>query len=524
MSRWLNAGEIVRINSILYPDKMGAKDLSRSMTFKQWNERSCRLANALLGLGLKKGDRFAIIAYNCVEWMEFYTAAAKAGLVAVPIMFRLAPGEYEYILKDSGSKAFIVEKPFVEGANSLRANLPELKHYVYLGDGPAPAGYSHYEDLITKASPDEPEVVVDHSDVWTFMYTSGTTGKPKGVVRTHESYIAFYIQNISEMHFGRDDLGLLVMPMCHVNSIFYSYSFTYAQTGVCVYNRVSFDPEHMLKTLAEEKITFTSLVPTHYIMMLALPEAVKNKYDVSCVRKLLCSSAPARKDTKLAILEYFKNSALYEAYGSTEAGLVTLLRPEDQIRKLGSIGREIIGTDRIKLLDENGNEVPDGQVGELYSRGPAFFREYWNLPEITKSAFQGEYFSAGDMGRRDEDGYYYLVDRKKNMIITGGENVYPSEVENVIGAHPKVKDVAVIGVPDPKWGEMVKAIVILHAGVEPTEQLRQEILDFSKGKIAGFKRPKSVDIIEEHEMPRTGTGKILHRALREKYGKWSDHM
>ncbi|MEW6261506.1 MAG: AMP-binding protein [Thermodesulfobacteriota bacterium] len=524
MSRWLNAGEILRINAALYPNKMGAKDLNRGMTFKEWNERSCRLANALLGLGLEKGDRFAVIAYNRVEWMEIYAAAAKAGLVAVPVSFRLTPLEYEYLLKDSGAKAFIVEQPFVEGADSIRRKLPSLKGYVYLGQEPAPEGYHHYEEIIAQASDSEPPVKVRHTDVWTFMYTSGTTGKPKGAVRTHESYTAFYIVNVAEMGFTREDLGLLVMPMFHVNSIFYSFTFTYIQTGVCVYNRVSFDPEHLLKTLAEEKITFTSLVPTHYIMMLALPDEIKNKYDVSRVSKLLCSSAPARRDTKLGILDHFKNSRLFEAYGSTEAGLVTLLRPEDQIRKLGSIGREIMGTDRIKLLDKEGKEVPDGEVGELFSRGPAFFTEYWNLPEVTREAFRDEYFSAGDMARRDEEGYYYLLDRKKNMIITGGENVYPSEIENVIGGHPKVKDVAIIGVPDSKWGEAVKAIIILHEGHAPDKQVAKEIMDWCRNKIAGFKRPKTIDFIREEEMPRTAQGKILHRALRERYGKWSDQM
>ena len=221
---------------------------------------------------------------------------------------------------------------------------------------------------------------------------------------------------------------------------------------VFVYNRASFDPEDLLRAIAEYRITFTSLVPTHYVMILALPEDVRNSIDVSSIRQLLISSALARKDLKLTIMDYFRNAELWEAYGSTEAGLVTLLRPEEQFQKLGSIGREVFGTDRIRILDENRKEVPDGEVGELFSRTPMVFKEYWKDPQKTRDAFDGEWCSAGDMVRRDEDGYYTLVDRKANMIITGGENVYPSEVENVIGAHKAVKEVAVIGVPDEKWG------------------------------------------------------------------------
>ncbi len=525
VSKWMQMGTVLKMNAINYPDKLGCQDKGKSFTFKEWNERSCRLANALTKLGIGHQDRFAILAYNRVEWLDIYVSCAKGGQVMVPLMFRLAPPDFEYIVNHSDSKAFIVEEPFVEAVNSIRDKLSIPKeNYIYMGEGKAPDGYVHYEDFLASASPDEPDMMVDGDDTWTFMYTSGTTGRPKGVVRTHESYTAQYMLDIANMAVLPTDKVLLVMPMCHVNSIFYFGPYTTVGAPVMVYNIVTFDPEDMLKTFFDYKITFTSLVPTHYIMMLALPDEVKNKYDMSSMRQLLISSAPARKDLKLAIMDYFKNAELWEAYGSTEAGLVTLLRPEDQFKKLGSIGKEIFGIDRIKVLDEEGKEVPEGEVGELYSRTPQIFKEYWKDPEKTKEVFQGEWFTAGDMCRIDEDGYYTLVDRKANMIITGGENVFPSEVENVVGAHEAVRDIAIIGVPDEKWGEAIKAVVVLHDKYKPSDELAKEIMDFSKGKIAGYKRPKTVDFIKDEDMPRTGTGKILHRILREQYGKWSDEQ
>jgi fatty-acyl-CoA synthase len=269
-------------------------------------------------------------------------------------------------------------------------------------------------------------------------------------------------------------------------------------------------------------LTFTSLVPTQYIMMLALSDETKKKYDLTTIRKLLISSAPARKDTKLGILKMFPNSQLDEAYGSTEAGIITVLKPEEQLTKLGSCGREVIGTDLMKLYDEDGNLVTGpNKVGEVYSRSPMLLSGYWKEPEKLAAAMKGDFFTSGDMGYKDEEGYLFLVDRKANMIISGGENIYPSEVEDCLGGHPKVKDVAVIGVPHEKWGESVMAFVVLHEGQAATAE---EITAYCKGKIAGFKVPKTVVFIEDEEMPKTGTGKILHRMLREKYGMWKDHQ
>lgn len=525
ISKWIHMGTVLSRHANHFPDKLGCQDKIKSFTFKEWNERSCRVGNALTDIGCGHGDRFAVIVFNRVEWMEIYAGCAKGGQICVPIMFRLAAPEIHYIVKDSGCKAFIVDKPFVEMVNRIRDQIPvPATNFVFLGEpgDPVPEGYVGYEEWLAAASAEEPDVVVDAEDPWTFMYTSGTTGKPKGVVRSHESYLAEYYLNIANMGLRATDKVMMVMPMCHVNSIFYSFPYTLISAQVSVYNESSFNPEDFLQTVAKQRVTFVSLVPTHYIMILALPEEIKKKYDVSSVRQLLISSAPARKDTKVAILDFFKNAELWEAYGSTEAGLVTLCRPEDQLRKLGTIGQEIFGVDRIKVLDEEGNEVPDGQVGELYARTPMLFKEYWNLPEKTKEVFQGEWFTAGDMCYRDPDGFYVLVDRKANMIITGGENVFPSEVENALGAHAAVKDVAVIGIPHEKWGEAIHGVLILHEGKEATEELKEEIKRLARSKIAAYKVPKTLDFIQDDEMPRTGTGKILHRVLREKYGKWSD--
>jgi fatty-acyl-CoA synthase len=231
------------------------------------------------------------------------------------------------------------------------------------------------------------------------------------------------------------------------------------------------------------------------------------------VTKLMISSAPARRDTKLAIMDYFRNSGLFELYGSTEAGWVTMLHPDEQFSKLGSVGRECIGSRPIRLLDAGGNDVKDGEAGELYSCNPYTFDGYWKLPEKTREAFRGDYCTVGDLARRDEEGYIYLVDRKSNMIISGGENVYPSEVETLLGAHAKVKDVAVVGIADPKWGERVHAVIIARDGETATED---EIIDWCRDRIAGYKRPRSVSFIRDDEMPRTATGKILHRVLRSR--------
>jgi acyl-CoA synthetase (AMP-forming)/AMP-acid ligase II len=309
-----------------------------------------------------------------------------------------------------------------------------------------------------------------------------------------------------------------VMPLCHINSTFFTFTFLYIGGSVYIHPARSFRPEEILEIVEKEKITFISLIPTHYNLILNASEDAK-KRDVSSIRKLLCSSAPVRKSMKLAIMEFFPGVELYEGYGSTEAGIVTVLKPEYQMKKLGSIGFESLGTEFIKILDEDGNEVGVGEVGELFSRGPMLLDEYYKLPDKTAASFRDGWFSAGDMATRDEDGFYQIVDRKDNMIISGGEHIYPSEVEEVIGSHDCVFDCAVIGLPDDKWGEKVAAVIIKQPGVDDSDINEETIKACCKDQMAGYKSPKEILFIDEDEMPRTPTGKILHRKLREKFRK-----
>jgi len=513
MTCWMNLGQNLKVNAKKFPTTVALQDSHRSFTYPQTNDRVNRLANSLLSLGLTKGDRIAVLMENSIEIVEIYLATAKSGLVIVPINFRLVGPEISYIVNNSDAKAFIVHDEFAPEVDRVKTELTNIAANDYFVVGKNMAGYREYEELISAGSAAEPDVKVASQDTWILIYTSGTTGKPKGVIRSHESHVAFYLINAVDFGFNEHDFCMNVMPLCHINSTFFTFTFLYIGASVYIHPAQSFKPEEILDIVEKEKITFISLIPTHYNLILNAPEKALKK-DVSSITKLLCSSAPVRKSMKECIMGYFKGVELYEGYGSTEAGIVTVLKPEYQMKKLGSIGVETLGTEFVKILDENGREVPNGEVGELYSKGPMLFDEYYNLPEKTAESFVNGWFSAGDMARKDADGFFEIVDRKDNMIITGGENVYPSEIEEVIGSHPDVFDAAVIGLPDDKWGERVAAIVIKKPGAELD---KNTLRAHCKDKMAGYKRPKDIIFIETDAMPRTATGKILHRILREKF-------
>jgi len=518
---WLHLGEMIRTHMFKYPDKLAVKDANRSLTFKEYNTRTNKLANGLLKRGLKKGDKVAVLLNNCIEFMEIYAAAAKSGLIIVPLNFRLLPKDLYWIASNSEVKMVIIAEQYYDTTIKnwdliIKFGLEEIQ-MVLVGNIPINENWSNFEDIIKEGEDEFPSVEIDPEDPWILLYTSGTTGKPKGVVRSHRSYTSFFLINATEFSYTPLDYGLALMPLSHVNSTFYAFVFTYIGASVYIHLEYNFNPEEVLQILDREKITFTSLIPTHFNLILELPDKIKSKYDFSSIRSLLTSSAPATKEMKYGVMELFKNARLFEAYGSTEAGLVTILRPEDQFTRAGSIGKECIGSDIIRILDSNNQLVADGEIGELFSRSPMQLTEYYKLPEKTIESTIDGFFSAGDMARRDKDGYYYLVDRKANMIISGGEHIYPSEVEKVLTAHSAVVECAVVGCSDHKWGEAVTAICILTAGYESSKGLDKELKQYCKTKLANFKVPKNFFFIDYEDMPRTGSGKVVHRVLRERF-------
>ena len=517
-----NIGEIALLNARYYPNKKAIVDSPKEFTWKEVNERTNRLANALTGLGCRKGDRIAILSYNSSEYVETIFASAKAGLIFVPLNFRLSLQEIEYILRDSTPKALLFGKEFSNIVDSLKSNFP--LNYISIGDGVKDA--IEYETLIKSSSSEEPSekgITVDEDDPSEILYTSGTTGSAKGVVHSHRARLGGILAHVLSGRLTHDDVHLVNVPaLFHAAGYVWMLANAYAGASIIISRLKGFDPETVLKIVQEESVTNFHMVPITLMELIDFPDTTK--YDFSSLRLIYYATAPMPVGPLRKALSIFGNIFM-QPYGLTEAGpTVTCLGKEEHDigslsdrqanNRLRSCGRPFWGR-FVKVVDEKGEEVSHHSIGEIIVKSTDIMECYWNNEEETQRTIKDGWLYTGDLATYDEDFYIYLVDRKKDMIISGGENIYPAEVERVIYEHPAVAECAVIGVPDERWGEAVKALVKVRTGHQVEEE---EIIQFCKKSMASYKKPKSVEFVSD--LPRNPQGKILKRVLRERY--WVD--
>ncbi|MEM1245387.1 MAG: long-chain-fatty-acid--CoA ligase [Acidobacteriota bacterium] len=513
-----NVGLILTKRAQLSPDTEGFvdADTGRRFTFAEYNERANRTANALLDLGIGKGDRVALLQMNSVEYMESFFAIAKIGAVCVPLNWRLVPDELAFILRDSGATTLLFGSEFLESAQDLHTrgggeNGTLLERYVFCGSDGKPDWALSYDELQAASGTGEPPIDAGEDDLLYIMYTSGTTGLPKGAVHTHDSALWGVLTINATSDQRRGDRYLVALPLFHVGALTPCTALVHAGATSVVLR--AFDPHRAWKIIDEEGITTGLKVPAMLNFMLQVYDPEHCKHEK--LRWLMTGAAPV----PVALIEAYDGLGIeiQQVYGLTETcGPACLIASDDALRKAGSTGKAFFHTD-VRVVDEQGNDVPADGDGEVIIRGRHIMKEYWNRPEATAEAIRGGWFHSGDVARIDADGFIYIQDRIKDMYISGGENVYPAEVEAVLMSHPKVLEAAVIGVPSEKWGESGAAILVK----EDESVTSEEILQFAQDKLARFKQPVIVHFIEE--IPRNPSGKILKRVLREQFPEAAPH-
>jgi len=516
LARRLLLGELIARNARKFPDKEAVIFGDTRLTYREFNGRINRLAHAFQGMGIGKGDKVAILMFNCNQYLEYYFALGKIGGVAVPLNFRLHPDEIVYIANHADAVAMVMGEQFIDTIKSIQKELPLVKRYISVSAAPV-EGMSHYETLIRQHPDDEPLVLVDQEDPAFIMYTAGTTGRSKGAVLTHQSQVIMWtlasIQSNSEPGVGNpwDFRVCSPPPLFHIASFGCCEAYLLMGATVVLPTEV-FSPQEIMEIIEREKIQSIQIIPAMANFLLQLPDL--GKYDAGSLK--ICGSAGAvlPTQTRKAMLERFPGVMIYDWFGQTETGgLVCALRPSEGERKVASVGRPLPFI-QVRVVDEEDRDVPIGEIGEAVYQGPNIMKEYYKNPEGTARAMRNGWFHSGDMVRQDEEGYIYIVDRKTDMIISGGENIYPAEVEEVLYRHPKILEAAVIGVHDEQWGEAVKAVVVPKPGETLTEE---EIIDFCRQHLASYKKPKSVDFTDA--LPRSPAMKVLKTVLRERYGK-----
>jgi acyl-CoA synthetase (AMP-forming)/AMP-acid ligase II len=491
-------------------DRPGADTVS--WTYAQLEAETNRLANALASLGVGPGEKVIWCGPNSPQVVAVINATRKLGAVAVPLNYRLTAAEARYIVIHSDARAAYIDAECAHLIPTPQDERPGKLRDVVVYGGAAPAGMLG-GDLVAQASAEPPAVATEGTA--TMIYTSGTTGKPKGAYRkTADPSTAVAL--IGLLGYTPDDIYLTSGPLYHSGPLaFMSAGLTLGQTIII---QRKFDPEDWLRLVERYGVTSTFSAPPLIRLVCALPAEVKARYDRSSMRIMLANAAPWSFALKRAYLADFPPDSLWEVYGSTELGVNCVLEPRDQLRKPGSCGKPAPGVE-IHLLDADGNEVTGtgpAHSGELYVSSTAVFSEYYKQPDSYQAAMRGDFHTVGDIAYRDEEGYYYICDRKNDMIISGGMNVYPAEIEAVLEQHPDVFDVAVFGIPSEQWGEQVHATVVLAPGASLPAA---NVIAYARQHLAGYKCPGSVSFASE--LPRTGSGKLLKRQLREPY--WAGH-
>ena len=498
------------------PNDAFAEQGDRRMTYREAAAESNRLANAFVSAGLQLGDRVAFLSKNSVDYAIVYFGASKAGVVPVPLNYRLAPGEWSYIINDSQAKMLIAADEYESAVGDIRNELKTVEQFVSI-DGAGGSGWEHYRGWVAGQPDTPPELrVTDEDDVYQ-MYTSGTTGRPKGAVLTHGAVTANMVQIFTSLEGKMGERYLIVAPMYHAAAAITTFNCVYA--GGCLCIQEDFNPVEVVRALSQDTIGLAMLVPAMIQACLVMvPDVAERAYEE--LRMIVYGASPIAEQTLRRAIDVFKCD-FTQAYGMTETtASLTFLSAADHKRALTeqpelllSAGQPILGTE-LRIVDEEDKPVSGGSIGEIIARGPQLMRGYWNLPDESAEALRGGWMHTGDAGTMDDEGYIYIQDRVKDMIVSGGENVYPRVVEEVLFQHPAIADAAVIGVPDPQWGEAVKAIIVLREGASATDE---EVMHFCRGKLGDFERPRSVEFVSE--LPRNPSGKVLKRELREPYWK-----
>jgi acyl-CoA synthetase (AMP-forming)/AMP-acid ligase II len=488
-----------------YPDKICLIDGERKSSYREVNRESNRFADAMRGLGVKKGDKVALLSKDRKEFVYAYIGLSKIGAVMVTLNYRSVARELEYILKDCGAGVLVFEGEYANTVAQMRDHLLKVSHYVSLDE--CDLGFAEFNDgLLAMFNGKNPNVEVSEDDDCAIIYTSGTTGNPKGAVMTHRSRVSCTTNILLDGSIEEDGVCLIGSPLFHAGALNIGL-LPHLSFGGAVVVIPNLHPEEIAKTVEREKVTHIVTVPTIIHNLLAI-NAFEH-FDFSSLRKVYYGGAAITLRDLELVLDRLPKAEFYQGYGSTEATQLTVLKPEYQMRKIGCTGKPHVFVD-LRVVNEDDRDVLPEHTGEIVTRGPHVMKEYFNLPDETEESFRNGWFHTGDMARIDKEGFITIVDRKKDVIISGGENIYPKEIENVLYGHPKIKEAAVFGVPDAKWGEAVCAAVILTENESLTEE---EIVSYCKENLASYKKPQTVRFFES--FPKNTLGKIQKDKLKE---------